>query len=245
MLGTAIQCIKQASAELGLPIPLEAAASREQQAVQMLALLNSAGNELCRMYEWQFLRKSASITLIAGQSGYPLPPDFVKLLNDSLWEKSNIYSVIGPVSVRQWAYLTNSVTIAPDYCFIIKDRQFQFTPAPGGDGMGTGDISYEFISNGWVQDTNNPAHFIPIIENDNDILQFDFWLCVKFLKLKTWEAKGLDTTSLRDDFMRAFSDITAQDQGAPNLTIPNRRRYDILPLGVPETGFGGVTGTTI
>lgn len=240
MFGTAIQCIKQASAELGLPVPLEAAASRDQQAVQMLALLNAVGNELCRMYEWQFLRKSATITLIAGQSEYALPPDFSKLMNDSLWEKSNIYQVIGPVSVRQWAYLTNSVTIAPDYCFIIKDRKFQFTPAPGGDGMGTGDITYEFISDGWVQDADNPAIYRSTILNDTDVLQFDFWLCVKFLKLKTWEAKGLDTTHLRDDFMRAFSDITAQDHGAPNLAVAVRRRFDVLPLGVPETGFGSV-----
>jgi len=238
MPGTAIQCIRQASAELGLPVPLEAAASRDQQAQQMLALLNAAGNELCRMFEWQFLRRSASITLIANQSGYPLPPDFVKLMNDSLWEKSNIYQVIGPVSVRQWAYLTNSVTIAPDYCFIIKDRQFQFTPAPGADGMGTGDISYEFMSNGWVQDALNPTRYISIIENDADMLQFDFWLLVKFLKLKTWEAKGLDTTHLRDDFMRTFSDATAQDHGAPNLSVTRRRRIGLLPLGVPETGIG-------
>jgi hypothetical protein len=204
----------------------------------MLALLNAAGNELTRMYEWQFLRKSASITLIPGQSEYVLPPDFSKLMNQSLWEKSNIYSVHGPMSTRQWAYLTNSVSIAPDYCFIIKDRKFQFVPTPGADGMGTGDITYEFISEGWVQDEVDPALFRARVINDNDILLFDFWLCVKLLKLKTWEAKGLDTTALRDDFMRAFSDITAQDHGAPELGLTRRRGYDVMPLGVPDTGFG-------
>ena len=238
MQGTAVQCIRQASLELGLPAPVEVAASREQQAQQMLALLNAAGNELTRMFEWQFLRKSASITLVDGQSEYPLPPDFSKLMNQSLWEKSNIYNVIGPMSVRQWAYLTNSVSIAPDYCFIIKDRKFQFVPTPGGDGMGTGDITYEFVSEGWVQDATDPALYKARITQDNDILLFDFWLCVKFLKLKTWEAKGLDTTALRDDFMRTLSDVTAQDHGAPELTVAKRRRFDIMPLGVPDTGFG-------
>ena len=237
MLGTAIKCIRQASLELGLPAPIEAAASREQQAQQMLALLNAAGNELCRMFEWQFLRKTASMTLQDGVMGYPLPPDFVKLMNQTLWEESNVFSVIGPVSGRAWAYLTNSVTVAPNYCFIIKDREFQFMPVPGADGTGTGNINYDYFSDGWVRDALNSNRYISFIENDNDELQFDFWLLVKFLKLKTWEAKGLDTTALRDDFMRTFYDVTGQDKGAPVLMLT--QRFNVLPPPVaPETGFG-------
>lgn len=237
MLGTAIQCIRQASVELGLPVPQEAAATREQQPSQMLGLLNAAGNELCRMFEWQFLRKTAYLNLVDGQAEYDLPPDFSKLLNQTLWEESNVFSVIGPVSNRAWAYLTNSVTLAPEYCFIIKDRKFQFVPTPGADGSGTGNINYDYISEGWVQDATDPALFKSFITNDLDVLQFDFWLCVKFLKLKTWEAKGLDTTHLRDDFMRTFYDVTGQDKGAPVLMLT--ARFSVLPPPVaPETGYG-------
>ena len=237
MLGTAIQVIRQASVELGLPVPLEAAATREQQPAQMLGLLNAAGNELCRMFEWQFLRKTARILLVAGQKEYALPPDFSKLLNQTLWEESNVFNVIGPVSNRAWAYLTNSVTLAPEYCFVIKDRKFQFMPVPGADGSGTGNINYDYISEGWVQDGNDPNVFKSFITADADVLQFDFWLLVKFLKLKTWEAKGLDTTTLRDDFMRTFYDVTGQDKGAAVLMLT--QRFNVLPPPVaPETGFG-------
>ncbi len=38
--------------------------------------------------------------------------------------------------------------------------------------------------------------------------------------------------------MRTFSDATAQDHGAPNLSVTRRRRIGLLPLGVPETGIG-------
>jgi len=237
MLGTAIQIIKQASAELGLPIPVEAAASREQQAQQMLALLNACGNELVRSAEWQFLRKTATITLIDGQSEYPLASDFSKLMNQTLWETGNIYSVVGPVSGRQWAYLTNSVTLAPQYCFIIKNRAFQFAPAPGSNGTGTGTITYDYYSEGWVADYANNNQFAPIIVNDLDTPHFDFWLLVKFLKLKTWEAKGLDTQALRDDFMRTFNDVVGQDHGAPVLLLSPRRFGLPTPIP-PETGFG-------
>lgn len=237
MFGTAIQVIKQASGELGLPVPLEASASREVQAQQMLALLNAAGNELVRMYEWQFLRKTASITLTAGQSEYPLASDFSKLMNQTLWETGNVYSVIGPVSGRAWAYLKNSVTVSPQYCYIIKDRKFQFSPTPGTDGQGTGDITYDYFSEGWVADYSNANQFKSFITNDLDVVQFDFWLTVKLLKLKTWEAKGLDTTSLRDDFMRTFGDVTSQDHGAPVLAVT--RRVVGLPSPIaPDTGYG-------
>jgi hypothetical protein len=237
VLGTAIQVIRQASGELGLPIPKEAAASLNEQVVQMLALLNSAGNELCRMFEWQFLRKTADLILVPGQSKYALPPDFSKLLNQTLWEKSNVYSVIGPVSNRAWAYLTNSVTIAPQYCFIIKDRQFQFVPTPGDDGQGTGGINYDYISEGWVQAQNDPSIYRSVILDDGDTIQFDFWLIVKFLKLKVWEAKGLDTTNYKTDFLRVFGDVTSQDKGASVLGISRPTVYLPSPVA-PDTGFG-------
>lgn len=237
MLGTAIQCIKQASAELGLPVPVEAAASREAQPVQMLALLNACGNELVRAFEWEFLRKTASITLVEGQSEYPLASDFSKLMNQTLWEESNIYQVFGPVSGRAWAYMKNSLTIAPNYCFIIKNRQFQFMPTPGSDGQGTGNINYDYFSEGWVQDHADPARYKSLITNDGDIIQFDFMLVVKFLKLKTWEAKGLDTTTLEADFKRTFGDVTGQDHGAAVLSMVHRW-FGLPAPTVADTGFG-------
>ena len=237
MRGTVIQCIRQASGELGLPLPVEVVASNEVQAQQMLALLNAAGNELVRMYEWQFLRRTATLNLIADKPNYPVASDFSKLINQTLWEESNVYSVIGPVSPRAWAYLTNSLTLAPNFCFIIKNNEFQFSPAPGQNGLPSSTITYEYIGDGWIKTYNDPLVYSSLATNDLDEIELDFWLLVKLLKLKTWEAKGLDTTALRDDFMRSFSDISGQDHGAAVLTLS--RRANILPAPIaPDTGYG-------
>ena len=233
MQGTAIQVIKQASAELGLGMPVSAVGSREVQAVQMLALLNASGNDLCRMYEWQALRRTGTIPLVAGVSSYALPTDFSKLINDTLWEQSDVSSVSGPVSPRAWAYLNNSLTLAPDYCFVIKNGQFQFAPPPGADGI----ITYEYVSEGWVQDATVPSTRRSLIENDLDVVLFDFWLVVKVLKVKLWQAKGLDTTALQRELARHFSDVCAQDHAAPALSLS--ASSDVLPSPLPpNTGFG-------
>lgn len=238
MPSTVLSCIQQASAELGLPVPIEVAASRETQVVQMKALLNSAGNELVRAFEWQFLRRTATITLEPGKSEYPLPTDFSKMINQTIWEQSNVYSVHGPVSTRQWAYLKNSVTIAPDYSFIIKQGQIHFNPAPGANGTpGSAIITYEYISNGWVADYDSPLVYKSVAEKDNDTVLLEYWLTIKLLKLKMWEAKGLDTTTLRDDFMRHFNFVTGQDHGAQVLPLV-RRPIVLAPPIPPETGFG-------
>ena len=60
---------------------------------------------------------------------------------------------------------------------------------------------------------------------------FDFWLMVKFLKLKIWQAKGLDTTSLTQDFTRAFDAYTGHDHGAPILAVSRRYVAPWLTVG--------------
>lgn len=237
MDATVLQCLKQAAGELGLPVPPSAVASTDEQAVQMLALFNSAGNELVRMYEWQFLRKTATITLVEGQSRYPLTSDFSKLINQTLWETNNVNSVFGEVTPRQWAYLNNSSTVVPEYCFIIKNRAFEFAPVPSATNSTLGDITYEYISNGWLSSYDIPNTYLNFAQSDLDVIQFDFWLIVKLLKLKMWEAKGLDTAALADDFNRYFANATGQDHGAPVLSLVNG--YSSLPpLGIPSTGYG-------
>lgn len=226
MRGSAIQIATQAAAELGLPIPTELAISLDQTSTQMFALLNSAINELALYYEWNFLVKTATITTVAGQAAYPYPDDLGRVINDTLWSKSEARPTTGPVSPSNWQHLTNGiVTIGPFSMYRINGNQIEFLPVPSESGLV---FSYQYVSNAAVQSYLDPNAYTSFVTNDGDLPLFDYWLLVKLLKLKLWQAKGLDTTSLVNDFARLMDAFTGQDQGAPQLSLTSRRQHPFL-----------------
>lgn len=233
MQGTALQVLQQAALELGLPKPTLGAVSQEATSVQLWALLNAAGNELCVYHDWQFLNKTAKIITVSGQATYDRPSDFNHQIDQTFWDKNNSRPVSGPVSSQGWQTLENAViSTGPFSRYRINGNKVEVTPTPETDGN---EMNYCYISNGWVQSYLDPNRFMSILENDQDTILFDFWLIVKFLKLKMWEAKGLDTTTLGADFARTFGTLTGHDQGAPILNLSPRVAMPYISVyNVPE-----------
>jgi hypothetical protein len=226
MRGTAIQIAKQAAAELGLPVPTELTTSLDQTSVQMFALLNSAVNELALYYEWQFLLKTATITTVAGQAAYDYPADLGRVINQTVWSNSEARPVAGPVSPANWQRLTSGIVAGGPFSkYRIVGNKIEFLPVPGDNGI---IFEYQYISNCAVQSYLDPNAYTSFITNDQDTPLFDYWLLVKLLKLKLWQAKGLDTTSLVNDFSRVMDAFTGQDHGAPVLSLSSRRPIPFL-----------------
>ena len=219
MYGNALQVARQAATELGLPVPTELVTSHEATAIQLLGLLNAAGNELIQYFDWEFLTRTHQILTTANVGSYPAPSDFGHMLTQTLWDKNNRRPAYGPVSPQGWQVLKNAlISVGPFVRYRVARGKVEFLPVPGSDGL---DFNYQYISNGWVQSYLDPAKFIPMVEDDKDEILLDFWMMVKFLKLKIWQAKGLDTASLAADFSRCFDATTGQDHGAPVLGLAN------------------------
>lgn len=233
MLGSALQIVKQAAGELGLPVPAELVTSQEQTSIQLLSLLNSAGNELVTYYDWEFLINTHNIVTEAGVGAYPRPGNYQRQINQTIWDKNNHRPAVGPVSPQGWQTLTNAVvTTGPFARYRIAGRKVEFLPAPTAAGL---NFNYQYISTDWVQSYLDPNIFSPMVVNDQDTIQFEFWLMVKFLKLKLWQAKGLDTVSLAADFNRAFDATTDQDHGAPVLGLSSSHKTPYLNMqNVPD-----------
>lgn len=232
---TALQIIRQAAAELGLPVPNSAVTSQEATVNQLLALLNTAGYELAHTFEWQQLVRKATIPTVAGQSDYLLPSDFGKMINQTIWTRDSIGQIDGPLSAQRWELRTEGLLSSDPFVgFRIFGNKLNLNPAPSA----VTNITFEYLSNGWVHSYLDPNVYTQTIFHDSDTPQFDFMLLVKFLKLKMWQAKGLDTTSLEMDFARFYDMMISQNKGAPVLSVAPRRYPTTLPLNVPETGYG-------
>jgi hypothetical protein len=233
MQGNAIQIARQAAMELGLPAPKELVTSQEAQSIQLLGLLNAAGNELLYVFEWEFLNKTYILNTVAGQGKYPIPSDVSRMINQTNWDMGNRRPVYGPVSSQGWQVLTNAlISVGPFARYRIAGGNMEILPVPGQNDHV---FDFQYISNGWIQTFLDPNLYVQFITNDLDTPLFDFWLMVKFLKLKMWQAKGLDTTTYAADFVRVLGALTGMDHGAPVLGLANSFKTPWLTMyNVPD-----------
>lgn len=236
MKGNVLSIIKQAASELGLPVPNEGVASKDQTSVQLVSLLNSAGYDLIFTYDWDDLIVPGTITTVAGQEEYDLPSDYARLLNQTMWADGGIVS--GPISPQQWQVFKAGSLQGQVVRFRIKRGKILLNPIPAVNG----DIlTYEYISDGWIESYTTPGTYTNLIPTDQAIPIFDFFLMVKFLKLKMWQAKGFNTDGLIKDLDRLFVGLTSANGGRViYLNGKEKEGLDIeieVPTEPANTGF--------
>jgi hypothetical protein len=72
------------------------------------------------------------------------------------------------------------------------------------------------------------------LKND-DVVRYEPWLIMRYLKLKFYQLKGFDTSGVEQDFMRIFNSLTGKDTGAPVLSMAPQTMGQFLgPWSCPD-----------
>jgi hypothetical protein len=297
-----LQLVQQTTAELNLAVPSFVVGNTSQDVQQILALMNGAGYDLLKEYDWQALQVqyrfytqsltanattvngSYNLTFAAGtdlsnvtsqwqlqgynipqdtyvvsannttkvvvmsqfatgdgvqsvvcaQTAYDLPADFETITDRTMWDKSKHWEMLGGEDAQQWQWLKSGyISTGPRVRWRILDNQFQIWPI-----MNTQEyLGWEYRSKGWARSSTG------VVKNsftaDSDTTVFDDRLMVLYTKLKYFQVKSFDTTSLNQDYMRYLSVVKANDKGAPNLSFaPYPSKVLIGYANIPDTGYG-------
>lgn len=229
----ALDVINQIAGELGLPKAQSLVGEGTVQTTQLLALLNSAGNELLNYYPWEQFRKEWAFNTVADQGEYDLPSDWAYNIDQTQWDRTDHWPLIGPKSAQEWAWLKGGLlAAAPRLRFRISRNKFMIWPVP--DSTAAYNIAQEYISNAWVikRDTGQLTN---MVTEDADEIAYDPWLIMKYVKLKFYQLKGFDTTAVQAEFTRIFNTLTGKDVGAPILNMAPRPVSQYLgPWSVPD-----------
>jgi len=103
---TANDIMNRVAAEVGLEPVEDPWGSSQPEFRQMGYLLNIAGEELCQLYQWEFLMREHQVTTQSADTGdYPLPDDFLYMINQTGWERAENVPLFGPLSPQDWQYL--------------------------------------------------------------------------------------------------------------------------------------------
>ena len=98
-------------------------------------------------------------------------------------------------------------------------------------------LGFEYRSNAWAESsTGTPKQSFTA---DTDTTLFDDRVMVLLTKLKFFQIKNFDTTSLTQDYQRYLSIAKANDKGSPNLSFaPQPSKVLIGYANIPDTGYG-------
>ena len=233
--------LNRIAAEVSIAPVQDPFATNDATFVQLIALMNTAGEELLIQYEWEQLQNEHAIVTADGDSGeYPLPSDFAYMINQTGWERAQNVPLGGPLSPQDWQYLlgrdlVNSTIYAS---FRIKQGYFNIFPQPPPTGL---DINFEYVGMNWVQDGDDPLVFKTSVSKFNDVPLYNRLLIGRYVKVKYYEAHQMDSTKAQDDFNQIFSTLTGRSMGSAILDAGSYGRsipYLDGVYNVPTTGYG-------
>jgi len=165
---------------------------------------------------------------------YAMPSDYDRQIDRTHWDKSKHWEMLGPEDAQQWQWLKSGyISTGPRVRWRILGGTFQIWPP-----MNTQEyLGFEYRSNAWAQSASGTPQ--QSLVNDTDTAFFDTRIMVIYTKLKYFQIKGFDTSSLTQDYQRYLSIAKANDKGAPNLSFnPNPSKVLIGWANIPDTGYG-------
>jgi hypothetical protein len=181
----------------------------------------------------------ASATTIGGtvtfsQTIYPLPPDYETITDNTHWDKTKHWQMLGPVDAQQWQWLKSGyISTGPRVRWRILGNKFEIWPPYNTLEY----LGFEYRSKGWVRSAADAVKNSFTADTDTTVL--DDAIIVLLTKLKYFQIKSFDTTSLQLDYNRYLNVAKANDKGSATLSFaPSPSAVLIGWANIPDTGYG-------
>lgn len=240
---TALDIVQSAAGELGLPIPTDAAQSYLPLPRQLFALLNASGRQLTRDHEWGRLITLATITTVNGQAEYSLPADYSRMVDDTQWDATNHWTMIGPDTpqMARWRLTSIAANTGTRVTYTqTGTTKVTVWPVPTVAGN---ELTYLYVSKYWAAKADGTTQAQFLLDTDTSI--FDPDLLIKEVKWRFMSAKGMGSAlELRSECDIMKSQLIAADLGGGNLNMGpacERDGFDVVAGAEPNfiLGEGG------
>ena len=244
---TAGSICREALALQGLPVP-QAVASNTNDVTcrQIWAQLRTVGRRMCkpqRTHRWQALTRDWTLTTVKDQTQYALPPDHDAFIDQTAWNFTSMFPLLGPATAAQWQSLqAQSLGATINVVYRIAGDKFELANKPPSGQQ----LHIQYTSRSWVvpvsQSDPTAIVYADAPVEDGDLVMLDPELMVCAVQHAFMQAKGFDTTAISADLDRLLEQAIDIDSDAPVLSMVAHDRS-------PMVGDAGViamgSGTTI
>ncbi len=209
---TLLTIVQNTCQRVGVPAPSSVINNADATVQQMLALAQEQGKELTDRFHWQALTKEATFTTVAQESQGSIgtvAPGFSRLLNDTLYDRTDRTHVYGPLNAQDWQHEqgTNGTSVYDR--FRIRGDLLLLYPAPAAGHQ----IAFEYVTKNWIsgdKDAFSADEDTPLLEEE---------LLTLGLVWRFREAKGFDYAEAFRKYEVRLANAQARDGGRPRLNM--------------------------
>lgn len=178
---------------------------------------------------------SGTVTLTFGKTKYPMPSDYMRMINRTQFDRSRRWALAGPATAQEWEWLQNSyISTGPRIRYRIFGGYVQTWPVIATNDV----ISFEYQSNGYAIDATTGLGKTAFTA-DTDTYPWPDRLMQLAVKWRYLNQRGFDATSAFDEFQRLFDISRATDASAATLSMGGGRSSGLLNMNnIPDSGYG-------
>lgn len=180
--------------------------------------------------------------VVFAQEAYPFPSDLSYFINQTGWNRSFRWQLLGPVDAQEWQVIKSGVSPAgPRMRYRIFGGQIVVTPVGSSSSVYQNTIALEYVTNQWVATQAAPT--IPAqmqFQQDTDVALINEDLIAMGAKWRFLRAKGMSYDDEFEQWSNKYSKAIGRDAMARNLSL-NARASGLNLLGsnnIPDTGYG-------
>lgn len=239
--------------EIGIDRPATVVGNSDGQIRQILALMNREGQWLVNGaghgHIWGASFRDKSVTVTSGTDTYAVPSDYLRLINDSMWDTTNHWAMLGPLTDQEWEEIKRGAiaTVGPrkrwrlvgeadgTYASSATSYYVQIDPVPTNS---TDTFHYIYLSSGFARQNSDAAAGTFDHDSDNPIFPEQLFILGTIWRWKA--AKGLDYGEDKKTYDQYLETCIATDRASRTLSL-SRQRQGVRLLdvaNVPDTGFG-------
>lgn len=234
---TLLSICNEAQAALNLPVTTAVYSNTGNTQRQLLNLSNIEGRELADEYAWQALVTETSFTTTATEeqthSSADLPSDLGWIIDETLYNRTAVLRIIGPLGAREWQDQKAFGAAGADSQYRIRGNSFWVLPAPTASQS----VYYEYVSDKWCQATGGGTTRTAW-GADTDVGRIPEHLLTLGLIWRWKAAKGLDYTQDFETYLIAKGRKTSRDGTRRKLSAVGPQPRSNGRGRIPEGSWG-------
>jgi hypothetical protein len=239
----------------GLPVPTTIVGNTDRTVQAIFqAIKDGSQKDAYRDVDWAVLHLEYTFTTL-GSDYYDMPTDFDRLVNNTIWDRTNGCTLVGPVGPEKWQLYVSGLSgmtgsrricrivgqnrvspqvFKPPRLQIYPDDSSSTSPNTAEDPI---DVAYEYITTKYIM--SGGQNFLKfnsewVTDDDYSLIDDDvieaaaLWRLLRIL--------GMSYSDEREEYNALVLERGSSDGGAETLSL--LQNDYMFGVNIPDTGFG-------